>query len=345
VATFTNLTVLPYRGLSGRRAIEGGPVFSDFASRTFERQHRFGRAVDALPSVLPSVDRFLQGEYVWAGPVVGHFGYQAAEFSHRIVTGLRAAPGARVLVACQAEDAGPRSWRGDSARTLPVHVREVFEYLGVPISRVDVVADPVTVESLVVAEQGQQLGVAADPQYLEALQEQGRWAPGFDYPVLYVSRAGLELGGLAGETYLEHVIEAAGGMVLRPEEFPLLQQLRAYVGAETVLFAEGAAIHGAGLLGRSLGDTIVLSRRRGSEATCQAELGPRSRRTSVVDAIEAVHPAGTYPTPMTVLDPRRLAQGLLAVGLDIRADFDAADYDAAARLDLRRAAEQVQGVA
>lgn len=339
VGTFANITVLPYRGLSGRRAIEGGPAFPDFATRDFERQRRFGRPADSLPAALPGVDTYLPGEYVWAGPVVGHFGYQVAEFSHRVVTGLQAAPGARVLVACQADDAGPRSWRGESAATLPVHVRELFDYLGVPTGRIDVVSRPVAVESLVVAEQGQQLGVAAHPQYLEALQTLAQWPPGFDYPVLYVSRAGHPMGGLAGETYLEHAIEAAGGMVMRPEEFSVVQQLRAYVGAETVLFAEGSAIHGAGLLGRALGDVIVINRRHGNEATWRAELTPRARRTTFIDAIET---ESSDAFGMTVLDPARLVQQLLVQGLDIRGSFDDGEFAEAVRIDLARTQPLVQ---
>ena len=64
--------------------------------------------------------------------------------------------------------------------------------------------------------------------------------------------------GFAGEAYLEQVLERIGIGVIRPEKFSIAEQMATYRAAQTLMFAEGSALHGAQLLGRALGDVVAI---------------------------------------------------------------------------------------
>jgi hypothetical protein len=127
---------------------------------------------------------------------------------------------------------------------------------------------------------------------------------------LYVSRAGLR-ARFAGEGYLEVVLREAGFRVLRPETVSLEAQLSAYAGAETIVFAEGSALHGPQLMGRSLGDVTVLTRRAGWNLA-RAVLHPRAKSLRYVEAVQSlVHGLDLGGEPadyfgLSILEPEML---------------------------------------
>jgi hypothetical protein len=152
---------------------------------------------------------------------------------------------------------------------------------------------------------------------------------------LYVSRAA-QRSRFAGEGYLEDLFRRLGFRILRPEDVPLEEQLRAYAGAEAVVFAEGSALHGPQLMGRVLGDVKVLSRRPGS-GLARWSLEPRSRSLSYVDAVRGqlqclLIGERTWPfAGLTLLDPEKLA-----VELPIGDAWDAATFDEAVEADIEK---------
>jgi hypothetical protein len=75
--------------------------------------------------------------------------------------------------------------------------------------------------------------------------------------------------------------------VLRPESASVVEQLKAYVEAEAVIFTEGSAVQSARLLGRDLGHIAVLLRRPG-DRIAEDGLRPRSERLDYQDALDGV---------------------------------------------------------
>lgn len=106
-------------------------------------------------------------------------------------------------------------------------------------------------------------------------------------------------------------MRAAGATVLRPETQSVEEQLRAYVEAATVIFAEGSAVQSTRLLGRSLGDVVVMRRRPG-DRIAEDGLRPRAASLRYWDALDGVVSgldANDMPFEvlgLSILDPERL---------------------------------------
>jgi hypothetical protein len=219
----------------------------------------------------------------------------------------------------------------------PPFFAEVLGWFGIPPARVDVIAQATLVRHIVVAPQAEQVPrPGPEPWYLDLLDANTRSRLGDVEPsgALYVSRAG-QWGRFAGEAVLEQIMQEAGYRVLRPETLPLAEQLRAYAGAESIVFAEGSAMHGAQLLGRALGDVTILTRRSGVKLA-QAALKPRSRSLRYVNAVRSLVQGRDLDghllsaRGLSVLDPERV---LAALPLGDAWDQEA--FDAAVEADVR----------
>ena len=124
-----------------------------------------------------------------------------------------------------------------------------------PGDRVRILAGPVIADDLLVAPQAEQInGPGPSDEYLDALDELTvrRLGQPARHGIVYVSRAGMQ-ARFAGEGYLEGALARAGVRILRPERMSLRVQLRAYLSAEQLIFAEGSAIHGRNSWGDLLG--------------------------------------------------------------------------------------------
>jgi hypothetical protein len=281
----------------------------------------------------------LAGPLAWGGAITPHFGHQIIDFSTRLLPTLAEIPDARFAFS---------TWSvRETDKASPV-LRSVLEWYGIPDERVDLISEPTLVERLAVARQAEQpLGPGPEPWYLDLLDEhaQSRLGRIEKSGSLYVSRAG-QAARFAGEEYLERALQEAGFRALRPETVSLEEQLRAYAGAESIVFAEGSAIHGTQLLGRALGDVRIILRRpqwQGFPAT-QPLLKPRSRSLGYVDALrDVVHgltlAGGRAPgTGLSILDPDRLLEEFPSLG-DVwdREAFEAArDADVVEWLETER---------
>jgi Glycosyltransferase 61 len=341
--SFRDVVVTPYTDLLerqlGKSVHRGGPRWPNWSSQTAARHCRRGVPVDDEPLEAEPVAT-LPGPLAWGGAITPHFGHQIADFSTRLLPTLAEIPDARFAFS---------TWYvRENDKASPV-LRAVLEWYGIREERVDLITEPTLVERLAVALQAEQaLGPGPEPWYLDLLDEHARSRLGRieKSGSLYVSRAG-QAGRLAGEEYLERALQEAGFRALRPETVSLEEQLRAYAGAESIVFAEGSAIHGTQLLGRALGDVRILLRRgwwQGWTAT-EPLLQPRSRSLRYVDAmrglVHGLNLAGerALVTGLSILDPERLLEEFPSLGdvWDHEAFEAARDADVVEWLETERA--------
>lgn len=166
---------------------------------------------------------------------------------------------------------------------------------------------------------------APHPGHVAALTRHARMQLG-DLPrhgVTFVSRSGHRTT-IAGEADLDELFERAGARVVHPERLPLREQLAAYASAETLVFAEGSAVHGTQLLGRNLGHVVVIARRKNFPFG-EVLLSPRSERFSSIDVVQGMitghdRRRGIERTAsgLSLLDMDALLTELAKHGIDLR---------------------------
>ena len=130
--------------------------------------------------------------------------------------------------------------------------------------------------------------------------------------------------------------EANGHQVVYPEELPVRAQLALYAAAETVVFTEGSAVHGAQLLGRNLGHVIVVTRRPGRRLG-RAFLLPRAERVTHIEALKGLVSAASESQQVhgfAVVDPARLREDLQSAGVAMPIGLDEATFAQAQERDL-----------
>ncbi len=325
----------------------GGPVLTEDADIPL-RHTRRRRPVDSFRPD-EAYDETLPGQYVYAGPVWGHFGHYMAEFVHRLVTarlrGLRFPP---LFVSSQGYNPHP------SYGEFPDVMKEVLAFVGIRPQEVKVVNRSTIVEVLHVIEAGSDLVGGPKPGYVEALG--GFVTPKLDArhgatrrPArLYVSRSALPPQGMVlGEAWFEQYLERAGFTIFRPEEWRFSPQMDHYRKAEVVVFPEGSACHGTELLGAGMmGRCFILPRRaKGEVFNFQRVLEPRSRAftilagcTDYLGSAAAQKGTGEALSHLGVswLNLDRIAAAFRAEGLAELDGLSARDYAAAAEADLER---------
>ncbi len=289
LATFSSILVVPYTELT-ISVQRGGPCWPSFEHQREVRFCRRGVPEDLEPVPIEPRET-LAGTWAWGGPVIGHFGHQLADFSTRLGPTLAAAPDSRFLFGIQPTLLGrPLSF-------LPRFFFDILEWYGIARDRIRFVDVPLRVETLLVAPQAEQIGrakhgVAPAPAHLDfmdALTAPRLARISCRIPAVYVSRAA-QVGRFAGEAALERALRAAGVHVVRPESLPLAEQALTYAAADTLIFAEGSAQFGTQLLGRALGDVVVLQRRENSRIA-EPLMTPRARSLRYVDICRGAVPA------------------------------------------------------
>lgn len=337
---FENVLIVPYTQLldagRGGSAHRGGPIWPDWDKQTVVRHCRKWKPCDHPPAPLPPEDELAE-PIAWGGPIANHFGHQIAEFSTRILPTLSEWPDAVFAFS------GALRRNITSLETAPQFFPQMLDWFGVPPGRTRILIKPTLATSLWVMPQGEQLGgVGPDPGYLDMLDEltRRRFGTLVREGMLYVSRAG-QRACLAGEAYLETALAQAGVAVFRPENFPLAEQLRRYASAERLLFAEGSALHGTQLLGRSLGHVSVLCRRPASKIA-HAFVQPRARSLEYLDfGVKVIHGldrsgALARNQGITALDEALLLDGLENLGVSIKRRWDSQQYRSACENDIGR---------
>jgi Glycosyltransferase 61 len=329
-STFRDVLVTPYSDLllvgPQRLVHRGGPHWPDFESQYEARHQRRGECVDDEPEWQASQHR-LEDRWAWAGPICAHFGHQLLEFSTRLVPTLAEDRDARFLFAV------PPSGRFGSIDETPRFFRELLEWFGIHPSRCHVVTAPTVVDDLSVVPQSEQLGGPGPSEshldVMDALTYRRLGLPE-RRDVVYVSRAGLS-ARFCGEALLEDALVACGVHVVRPETLPLAQQLEAYASARLLIFAEGSAMYGPILLGRTLAEVVVLTRRPGWRLANKS-LSPRARSLRYFDAIEELVPGRNWRgesvefAGLTILDDEMLLGVFDSLDIPVRRHWDARRY-------------------
>ncbi len=325
----------------------GGPVLPEPEDAAL-RHTRGRRPVDSFRPG-ESFDDLLAGDYVYAGPIYGHFGHFMAEFVHRIVPArLRGLKFPLLFVSTQ--DHNPHGSYGD----FPDVVKEVLAFLDVRPHHLRVINRNTIVERLHVMEAGSDLGGGPKPGYVEALATycrprlNARHGDTARPRKLYVSRSALKPQGmLLGEAWFEGQLEREGFTVFRPEEWRVTPQMDHYRKAEAVVFLEGSACHGTELLGAAMMERSFILPRRGNREVhnLRRVVEPRSCSFAVLDgcadflgSAAADKQSGQALSHLGVscLDLERTAAVFRQHGLAQLPGLSEDDYATAAEADLRR---------
>lgn len=335
--TFENILVVPVTRLvrQEKDGHVGGPVWPDWADDAPYRFRRRGVPADRAPSRVPAAYTVRDDAAFWIGPLDDSFGHTIADFTTRIAGTLAANASATLVFASHAGHPV-----GTLAKT-PQWFRDLLAWYGVGASRVRIVDRPTHFRRLSVCPQGEQLfGPPPTVAYLDLLTSNARRNLGVGTkttPVLYVSRAG-QRHRFAGETYLERLLgESERVSVIRPETMTLRAQLEAYYAARRLIFAEGSAVHGLQLLGRDLGEVVVVNRRPGMRIAEDA-LAPRCASLAYRDLTRGLvcvrndRGQALRHSGMAVLDTDQLAAFVDELGLGLGVDRDA--FETAVDADL-----------
>ncbi|WP_458095964.1 glycosyltransferase 61 family protein [Roseomonas sp. WA12] len=340
--SFRNVVVTPTAAILSKPApfeFKGGPLWPDFSSQLLARhcRDREPTPFDSQPDPPESVDAFLP-EAVWCGPVCTHFGHAITDFGMRIAVSAHGLPGLPLLF----------SVAPGQAAMVPTFFWGILEQFGVERDRVVLVEEPVRVGTLHVLPQAERMnGPPPEKTYLDLLDRTVRRQhdPSLEATTVYVSRGRFRtdslMGRIAGETYLDGVLAAAGVLVVHPETLTVAEQVRLYQNAGRLLFSEGSALHGLQLLGRITTPVGVLLRRpKGRMAS--GVLARRAPRVSWINAMDG-HICGTrrdgrgfeVSNGLMVLDPVLLLPALSEeLGLDLAPHWNVEDYRAACIADV-----------
>jgi hypothetical protein len=337
--SFRDVVVVPYSDLLDRwrdgAVHRGGPIWPDWDTQVGPRHCRGGRPVDTRPPTPEGPLGRLEA-CAWGGAIADAFGHQVADFSMRLLATLASRPDLPIAWATR-PDLG---WA--SVAAAPRWFSGILDWFGVPADRTRIVTTPVRVDELSVVPQAEQLGgPGPEPGYLDALDELTGRRLGPRTPeerLLYVSRAGMG-ARFAGEPYLEQTMAAAGARILRPEQVPLTDQLRAYRDSARIVFAEGSALHGLQLLGRTPAEVSVLERRPGTRLAA-ANLEPRLRSLAYEDVgaslVHGLLPTGRPDLPhgLSVVAGQRMVEAFGRAGLDLGARWREREWLAARDRDV-----------
>lgn len=254
---FEDVPVMPVTQETGM-VLLGGPVWHNWPGAGPLRHNRSGIPVDRKPPVPAKGLTEFAAPATWGGHSVPHFGHFIVEHSTRILQ-ARAEHGTKKMLFTLPP--------GQNADQVPAFFWQVLAWYGVEARNVTFITAPLQVRELWAAPMAEQWAhVPTSGAYLDLLSENAtarRLKPKRN-SIVYVARDRMEAtaeGHNAGEPYLTSILPQLGVTVIRPETMSLREQLEYYAGAETLIFAEGSALHGRQLLGRQDQTIMVLNRR------------------------------------------------------------------------------------
>lgn len=201
----------------------------------------------------------LEGRYMFAGPLFGHFGHFLVESICRFwaVQHLEGKIDGIVFV--------------PKFQNRPQHVMNVFKplikMLGVDVPCINI-EDPTRVETLYVPQQGFGMFemIEGAPEFRDWVREKSGKSVEPDGPEkIYVSRSALPpaRGSLLGEKRLEALLEAEGYSVFHPQKHSFEEQIAAYKAARCIISIDGSPLHMAALVGDPEQKIACIARRAG----------------------------------------------------------------------------------
>lgn len=217
------------------------------------------------PSDNPALEapEYLPGRWIYGGELMHHFGHFMAESSHRLYP--MTSHYRELVDTNRTADGLIYSSRG----SLTAFAKGLLcEYYGIPEHKIRLVNKrPVLVEQLELRPQGSIIGGSAlSARYMTFLSAyQARNAKQIDKPFpkkLFIGRAHLTAGGggIEDEHLLERHLISDGFAVVRPEEFPLTEQLEMLRQAELVVGIGGSFVHLYDHLGLTNSAMFLVSR-------------------------------------------------------------------------------------
>lgn len=324
---FEDIPVVPITS-EDRMIFRGGPVWPDWEGAVSLRHQRSGLAVDQKPDCDPDRLENFARPAIWGGHFANHFGHFLAEHSTRLLVAARARPDLPILMTLPP---------GMGPGKLPRFFWQVLNWYGIDGKKIHFVSSPLKVQELWAVPMAEQwANVPPSEAYLDLLDDNARRQGLMADPggVVYVARDRFEQtaeGHNAGETYLTSLLPQLGVSVLRPEAAGLQEQMKAYQGAHTLIFAEGSAMHGRQLLGRCDQHIVVLNRRPRMRIALSA-LHPRCRTLSYAEVTRGAasvlwpHGAPWIVRAISVYDTERLLQVFAALGVPLADLWDQDDY-------------------
>ncbi|BBL73059.1 glycosyltransferase 61 family protein [Methylomagnum ishizawai] len=284
---FKDIIVQPFSRLLGGKPtpFKGGPVFPEDAL-AYVRHYRNKKIMDEVDTLIDAPDSLpaIPGSYVYAGPLIRHFGHFMAECCHRLWAFHRFRPEVDGIVY------GVKPGQSDQLRDYPGFVGEALARFGIAPEQVKLVNQPTRFQNLIVPQQAAALWRSPAKEYLDFLARLDPQAlVADDIPEkICVGRAHLiKKGCICGEDYLEQLLGEEGYFILRPENYPLARQWQYYANAKQIIFTEGSAIHGLELLPRLQAGVFVINRRPKS-ILAERVLGPRCDKLQVFDGISVI---------------------------------------------------------
>jgi hypothetical protein len=283
--TFRNIVVMPGSpNQTFLTLVNGGPIWPRFEEQTKVRAMRRRKPVDFRPAEPTGPVRRVDEPCVWGGMLFMQFGHLCAEFTTRLLWSRLRWPDATYLFI-----ASPVY----SESNLPAHCWSIFEWLGLRRDQVRIVTAPLECSVLHVMPQAETLhGPPPTEAYLDLMDANARrngLVP-VASNILYVTRVGMlaaQSGANAGESYLQTLLSEAGVTIMDPAVAGFREQMERYAGAATIVFAEGSAVHGLQLLGRTDHRVFVLNRRMKNDLGHQS-LKPRVREVRYFKTTKAL---------------------------------------------------------
>lgn len=255
----------------------------------------------------------LAGTWLFGGVISGHFGHMLCEATGRLWALDRIGAVDGIVFFARPFD------KVRQVRKAFAHLAPVLD-----LPRVEVVAAPVEVERLLLAEQGLGSGELLNgrPEARAFLRgRMARVAPDGAARRFYITRTGqpARRGKVLDEEGLEQLFAAAGYEVIRPEDHPLAAQVAMFRAASHVVATEGSPLHLLSFAAQEGCRVAVVQRRRSAVfgQICDSLRWFLGAPPLVFDTAVSVHARqGGRSENFTYLEPSRAAlrDGLVAAG-------------------------------
>lgn len=222
---------------------ENGEIISDALLVRNGREIFLGQSKTTPLNTSP---QNLEGEYVFGGHLIYHFGHFLLESLARIC--FLKESNLPILWVVPANFQGLKPWQED-----------IFCLLGIDVNRFQYAACATSVKQLWVQPPQYVIGghfterhreacacVAAEPRGGKIWMSRSALAPG--------------LGGWINEKNIERKLQLSGWKIVRPEEISIENQIKIFAEAELVAGVEGSAFHSALLAKNVSANVIIFSR-------------------------------------------------------------------------------------
>ena len=255
------LVVPPPKGDANRSVQKSGVLDADGAFVETSITWRNTNQINLEPPMPAQEDIVpLEGSYMFAGPLFGHFGHFLVESICRFwaVDHLKGMIDGVAFV--------------PKFQNRPQHVIGVFrpliEMLGVDIPCINI-EDPTRVETLYIPQQGFGMFemIEGAPEFRDWIKSKGGKgvAPQGEKKI-YVSRSALPpaRGSMLGEKRLEALLEAEGYTAFHPQKHTFEEQIAAYKAATHIISIDGSPLHMAALVCDANQKVACIARRSGN---------------------------------------------------------------------------------